>query len=97
VLGLAAPISTWRLAALSDAEVKDTADSAAGHRRVERGLVPRALPRPSRGLARRRPRAAQGGSSPSTLKRTDMRAAGARFHPFQNLSAHFLLLALRYR
>src|SRR5262245_53007569 len=28
---------------------------------------------------------------------TDVRAAGARFHPFQNLSAHFLLLALRYR
>jgi 3-methyladenine DNA glycosylase/8-oxoguanine DNA glycosylase len=27
----------------------------------------------------------------------DIRAAGARFHPFQNLSAHFLLLALRYR
>ena len=28
---------------------------------------------------------------------TDVRAAAARFHPFQNLSAHFLLLALRYR
>jgi 3-methyladenine DNA glycosylase/8-oxoguanine DNA glycosylase len=28
---------------------------------------------------------------------TDVRAAGARFHPFQNLSAHFLLLALRYQ
>jgi len=28
---------------------------------------------------------------------TDIRAAGARFHPFQNLSAHFLLLALRYQ
>jgi DNA-3-methyladenine glycosylase II len=28
---------------------------------------------------------------------TDVRAAGVRFHPFQNLSAHFLLLALRYR
>jgi DNA-3-methyladenine glycosylase II len=28
---------------------------------------------------------------------TDVRAAGARFHPFENLSAHFLLLALRYR
>lgn len=27
----------------------------------------------------------------------DIRAAGARFHPFENLSAHFLLLALRYR
>jgi DNA-3-methyladenine glycosylase II len=27
----------------------------------------------------------------------DVRAAGARFHPFENLSAHFLLLALRYR
>jgi DNA-3-methyladenine glycosylase II len=27
---------------------------------------------------------------------TDVRAAGARFHPFENLSAHFLLLALRY-
>ena len=27
---------------------------------------------------------------------TDVRAAGARFQPFQNLSAHFLLAALRY-
>jgi DNA-3-methyladenine glycosylase II len=27
---------------------------------------------------------------------TDVRAAGVRFHPFQNLSAHFLLTALRY-
>jgi len=27
---------------------------------------------------------------------TDVRAAGARFHPFQNLSAHYLLAALRY-
>jgi DNA-3-methyladenine glycosylase II len=28
---------------------------------------------------------------------TDIRAAGVRFHPFQNLGAHFLLAALRYR
>ena len=28
---------------------------------------------------------------------TDVRAAAARFHPFENMSAHFLLLALRYR
>jgi DNA-3-methyladenine glycosylase II len=28
---------------------------------------------------------------------TDVRAAAARFHPFENLSAHFLLLALRYQ
>jgi DNA-3-methyladenine glycosylase II len=28
---------------------------------------------------------------------TDVRAAGERFHPFQNLSAHSLLLALRYQ
>jgi DNA-3-methyladenine glycosylase II len=28
---------------------------------------------------------------------TDVRAAGVRFHPFENLSAHFLLLALRYQ
>jgi DNA-3-methyladenine glycosylase II len=28
---------------------------------------------------------------------TDVRAAGVRFDPFQNLSAHFLLLALRYQ
>jgi 3-methyladenine DNA glycosylase/8-oxoguanine DNA glycosylase len=27
---------------------------------------------------------------------TDARAAGVRFHPFQNLSAHYLLAALRY-
>lgn len=27
---------------------------------------------------------------------TDVRAAGVRFHPFQNLSAHYLLAALRY-
>jgi DNA-3-methyladenine glycosylase II len=27
---------------------------------------------------------------------TDVRAAGERFHPFQNLSAHYLLAALRY-
>jgi DNA-3-methyladenine glycosylase II len=28
---------------------------------------------------------------------TDVRAAGVLFHPFQNLSAHYLLAALRYR
>ena len=28
---------------------------------------------------------------------TDVRAAGVRFNPFQNLSAHYLLAALRYR
>ena len=28
---------------------------------------------------------------------TDVRAAGVRFHPFENLSAHYLLAALRYR
>ena len=28
---------------------------------------------------------------------TDVRAAGVRFDPFQNLSAHYLLAALRYR
>jgi DNA-3-methyladenine glycosylase II len=28
---------------------------------------------------------------------TDVRAAAVRFHPFENLSAHVLLLALRYR
>jgi DNA-3-methyladenine glycosylase II len=28
---------------------------------------------------------------------TDVRAAGVRFHPFQNLSAHYLLAAMRYR
>ncbi|HEY8792540.1 MAG TPA: hypothetical protein VIL96_06640 [Gaiellaceae bacterium] len=28
---------------------------------------------------------------------TDVRAADVRFHPFQNLSAHYLLAALRYR
>jgi DNA-3-methyladenine glycosylase II len=28
---------------------------------------------------------------------TDVRAGGVRFHPFENLSAHFLLLALRYQ
>ena len=28
---------------------------------------------------------------------TDVRAAGVRFHPFQNLSAHYLLATLRYR
>jgi DNA-3-methyladenine glycosylase II len=28
---------------------------------------------------------------------TDVRAASVRFHPFQNLSAHYLLAALRYR
>jgi DNA-3-methyladenine glycosylase II len=28
---------------------------------------------------------------------TDVRAAGVRFHPFQNLSAHYLLAALRHR
>jgi DNA-3-methyladenine glycosylase II len=27
---------------------------------------------------------------------TDVRAAAVRFHPFENLSAHYLLLALRY-
>ena len=27
---------------------------------------------------------------------TDVRAAGGRFDPFQNLSAHYLLAALRY-
>lgn len=28
---------------------------------------------------------------------TDVRAAGVRFHPFQNLSAHYLLALFRYR
>jgi DNA-3-methyladenine glycosylase II len=28
---------------------------------------------------------------------TDVRAAGVRFHPFQNLSAHYLLAGLRYQ
>jgi DNA-3-methyladenine glycosylase II len=28
---------------------------------------------------------------------SDVRAAGVRFHPFQNLSAHYLLAALRYQ
>jgi DNA-3-methyladenine glycosylase II len=28
---------------------------------------------------------------------TDVRAAGVRFHPFENLSAHYLLAALRYQ
>ena len=28
---------------------------------------------------------------------TDVRAAGVRLHPFQNLSAHYLLAALRYQ
>jgi 3-methyladenine DNA glycosylase/8-oxoguanine DNA glycosylase len=28
---------------------------------------------------------------------TDVRAAGVRFRPFQNLSAHYLLAALRYQ
>jgi DNA-3-methyladenine glycosylase II len=28
---------------------------------------------------------------------TDIRAAGVRFHPFQNLSAHYLLAGLRYQ
>jgi DNA-3-methyladenine glycosylase II len=28
---------------------------------------------------------------------TDVRAGGVRFHPFENLSTHFLLLALRYQ
>jgi DNA-3-methyladenine glycosylase II len=28
---------------------------------------------------------------------TDVRAASVRFHPFENLSAHYLLAALRYR
>jgi hypothetical protein len=28
---------------------------------------------------------------------TDVRAAGVRFHPFQNLSAHYLLAAMRHQ
>jgi DNA-3-methyladenine glycosylase II len=28
---------------------------------------------------------------------TDVRAAGVRFHPFQNLTAHYLLAAMRYQ
>ena len=33
----------------------------------------------------------------STLRSTDVRAAGVRFHPFQNLSAHYLLAAMRHQ
>ena len=45
-----------------------------------------------RGLARRRPRAAQGGASTSTATTTDVRAFGARFSRFANLAAHYLLV-----
>ena len=71
-------------------------DAVARARRVERGLVPRA--------ALARPEAWPAGDL--ALRKavlalypevTDVRAAGVRFHPFQNLSAHYLLAALRHQ
>ncbi len=59
VLGIArADLDFDELESLPDEEVKGSAHGATRHRRVERGLVSRALPRAARGLARRRPRPA---------------------------------------
>jgi DNA-3-methyladenine glycosylase II len=97
VLGLArADLDLGGLAALSDAEVKTrlTALRGIGEWSADWFLArylarPEAWPAGDLGL-----RKAVLAFYPET---NDIRAAGARFHPFQNLSAHFLLLALRYR
>ena len=97
VLGLArADLDLGGLAALSDAEVKTrlTALRGIGEWSADWFLArylarPEAWPAGDLGL-----RKAVLAFYPEA---NDIRAAGARFHPFQNLSAHFLLLALRYR
>jgi DNA-3-methyladenine glycosylase II len=97
VLGLGAhELDFDALETLPDDEVKERPDRAARPRRMERGLVPRPLSRrphawPAGDLGLRKAVLA---FYPET---TDVRAAGVRFHPFENLSAHFLLLALRYQ
>ena len=97
VLGLArADLDLGGLSALSDADVKTrlTALRGIGEWSADWFLArylarPEAWPAGDLGL-----RKAVLAFYPET---NDIRAAGARFHPFQNLSAHFLLLALRYR
>jgi DNA-3-methyladenine glycosylase II len=97
VLGIArADFDLGGLSALSDADVKTrlTALRGIGEWSADWFLArylarPEAWPAGDLGL-----RKAVLAFYPET---NDIRAAGARFHPFQNLSAHFLLLALRYR
>jgi DNA-3-methyladenine glycosylase II len=97
VLGVArAELDLDRLAALPDEEVKArlTALRGIGEWSADWFLArylgrPHAWPAGDLGL-----RKAVLAFYPET---TDVRAAAARFHPFENLSAHFLLLALRYR
>lgn len=97
VLGLArAELDFHTLEALPDAEVKErlTALRGLGEWSADWFLArylgrPHAWPAGDLGL-----RKAVLAFYPET---TDVRAAGVRFRPFENLSAHFLLLALRYR
>ena len=95
VVGLArSDLDLDALAQLPDDEVTRTARRAARARRVDRRLVPRAPPRrphawPAGDLGLRKAVAAFYGDVP------DVRAFGARFHPFENLSAHYLLTGLR--
>ena len=96
VLGVArAGLDFDRLGALPDEEVKDrlTALRGIGEWSADWFLArylgrPHAWPAGDLGL-----RKAVLAFYPDT---TDVRAAAARFHPFENLSAHYLLLALRY-
>jgi DNA-3-methyladenine glycosylase II len=97
VLGLArADLDLHELASLPDEEVKTrlTALRGIGEWSADWFLArylgrPHAWPAGDLGL-----RKAVLAFYPET---TDVRAAAARFDPFENLSAHFLLLALRYR
>lgn len=96
VLGVArADLDFAELAALPDEEVKArlTALRGIGEWSADWFLArhlarPHAWPAGDLGL-----RKAVLAFYPDTM---DIRAAGVRFHPFENLSAHFLLLALRY-
>ena len=78
---------------------KGDADAAPGDRRVDRGLVPRTAPREASRLARGDLALRYAVSSfygdGRVLTIEETRELGERFEPFQNLTAHYLLVASR--
>ena len=102
VLALArAELDLWALAALADEEVKARLVALRGLGEwsadwfLARHLArPRAWPAGDLGL-RKAAEAFYGGGR--TMTTPEVRALGARFEPFQNLAAHYLLVGLRIR